>query len=1083
MTSRTDGRRAKLHRFRYTAVAGLLAAALGLAGCDGENLFGGEKGTVSGGPPRITELTMAEQVAEGQPLPVHVKAVAPRGLTKVTVRYSGAVVGEREFPGGMQTDTAAFDLTIQVPGSALGTSLLVEAFATDQSGQVSEIVSRTVTIQVTSGPTVTATATPQSVTPGQSVQVSVSAQDKLDIQTVGYYLLTASGDTVASGSAPGSGLQHQATFTVAVPGLLGGESLNVIAWATNSAALRGVSSPLALPLVDGVAPDLTFLEPNEGQSYIPGSPIRVRLHLADSATGLAEVRIRGIAFRNFPDTLQNTTPVVRYPEIIVPFPQGPDRPPPADTVLVRNLMPTSDATVEPVYIIAQASDMAGNVRVDTVRVVPGPRVSITSPSGGTTVRVNSNMQVRVEAHDPALGLDSVRLTVSGASTYSRTWAGLGGTRDVREFEELVPIGPVTGMIQITARAWNTVGALGTTPQSVLVTVSEAAAQDTTAPQVLRRFTPPSRVELHDTLRITVQANDGVGSGIRRMGVVVIADPGDGSPAEFFYASSDAFTSPRSGLVEHTFGIRLGEHFSETELSLPRNMSIRAYGYALDDINNCAVGASVEFASLQCSDTMFVGGWDHFHAAGAGAATVVTAVAGHSVRLPGGGRVADAVVDDRNRRVYLSNIENNRVDVFNLGTTSFGTFRRVGSAPWGMTLSIDSTRLYVANSGGTNISSLPVTAGGLGEEIGSERILTPNSVLLDVEFGEVNGRTRYTVTVHDFSDRPQFIAQDTSGTLVYSTVPTPAASDGTIRYVTTVSGVPAVNIMHRGLVTESDNKVALSGVDSVRVVRSTTANDQVVLYGRDRVTGAVVQSAPATLEDAVADLATSANVEMRAGGWDIPAIALSDTTFVASSSDRAWIAFGEGATAPFGRVFICCTRTQVPGEPPILGLSSEISVRDLVNNASERVIGVGLNSNGSLGVARGTLATYFFTGQAGHLGAGELRLQGEFTAGMQNGQGGATLHPAHSEVLESGDEALSFAATSNRSIRIIDSRHFFLRGEIFLRDNVVGPVRAFLPTAAENSGLSAENQIVVKLLAVTEGDNVVVVNVRRKDLQN
>jgi hypothetical protein len=164
------------------------------------------------------------------------------------------------------------------------------------------------------------------------------------------------------------------------------------------------------------------------------------------------------------------------------------------------------------------------------------------------------------------------------------------------------------------------------------------------------------------------------------------------------------------------------------------------------------------------------------------------------------------------------------------------------------------------------------------------------------------------------------------------------------------------------------------------------------------------------------------------------------------------------------------------------LSSEIAVRDLVNNASERVIGVGLNNNGSLGVARGTLATYYFSGRTGNLGAGELRLQGEFRAGMAGGQGGATLHPLHSAILESGDRALSFAATANRSIKIIDSRHFFERGEIFLRDNVVGPVRAFLPTAEENAGLDASNQIVVKLLAVTSGDNVVVINVRRKDLR-
>jgi DNA-binding beta-propeller fold protein YncE len=1064
------------------AVAVLLAAGLGLSACNGDNLFSGGTGRLIDGPPLVIQVSLPDDAPEGQQVDIRLRAFAPRGLDKVTVRYRRAVIGEVELNGNMRTDTVTFDFSLLMPPQAADTLLVIETFASDQSGRVSEIRSFALRVRITSAPIVTATAAPGTATPGGSLDLRVSAQDKAGLTSIGYYLLKSNGDTIRSGSIAASGTRQDMTFTIAVPTALQDSVLGIIAYAINSVQLRGVAAPLALAVVDQDPPSLSFLDPRPGQSYTAGSPIRVRLQVTDSASGLAEVRVRGVSFRNYPDSLQNATPVVRYPEIVVPFPQGPDRPPPMDTVLVRDLLPNADQTVEPVFIIAQARDRAGNIRVDTVRLVPGPRVTILSPSPGATVRIDSNMQVRLQAFDPAVGLDSVKLHVTGATTSTQVWRNLGGTREEREFDPIIAIGPSTGVIQIRAEAWNTSGALGITPQAVLVTVSEQLALDTVPPLVLRRVTPPARMELTDSLRVTVQGNDGVGSGIRRLGVVVVAQPDDGQPAQVFYRSSEVFEPARSGVVERTLGIHLGERFTETMLKFPRNVALQVQAYAVDADGNCAVAVGTEFATRPCTDSIFANGQMHYRSTAATPTNNTMVVAGRSVKLPGGGRIADAAVDGRNRRIYLSNIQNNKIDIFDLATNTFAPHRLVGAAPWGMTISTDTARLYVANSGGTNISVLPIGPSGLGAE--NDRLLTPNVLLKDLKFDVVDGFSRYTVTVHDFSDRPQFIAQDTSGTLVFSTMPTNAARNGTIRYITNTSGVPSVRIMHRRLVNNSENSFALAGVDSLLIVRTIGENDAAIIFSRSRSTGAVVQSQPLPIDAAVAQLQAVADVEIYAGSWDIPRIALGDTTFVANSANRAWIAFGEGAVAPFGRVFICCNRIPVDGGAAILGLSSEVAVNDLVNNASERVIGVGLNNNGSLGVARGMQATYYFSGQHGNLGAGDLRLQGEFTAGMAGGQGGATLHPQHAAVLEQGDRSLSFAATANRSIRIIDSRHFYLRGEILLRDNVVGPLRAFMPAAAENGGLppSHEDYIVVKLLAVTAGDNVVVINVRRKDLQ-
>src|SRR5205085_7765335 len=59
------------------------------------------------------------------------------------------------------------------------------------------------------------------------------------------------------------------------------------------------------------------------------------------------------------------------------------------------------------------------------------------------------------------------------------------------------------------------------------------------------------------------------------------------------------------------------------------------------------------------------------------------------------------------------------------------------------------------------------------------------------------------------------------------------------------------------------------------------------------------------------------------------------------------------------------------------------VRDLISNTAERVIGLGLNLDGSLGVARGNQAYYFNS---------SLRLQGVVAAGSPTG--GVAMHPGN-----------------------------------------------------------------------------------------
>src|SRR5690606_191815 len=147
------------------------------------------------------------------------------------------------------------------------------------------------------------------------------------------------------------------------------------------------------------------------------------------------------------------------------------------------------------------------------------------------------------------------------------------------------------------------------------------------------------------------------------------------------------------------------------------------------------------------------------------------------------------------------------------------------------------------------------------------------------------------------------------------------------------------------------------VDSLKVYKVDHADDAVEIW--DHVPGfahdpdSVIYSGMTTIATAVNNLrAQGSDVFARRGTWNIEGLSMSDTTFLAASGDRGWVAFGEGATAPTGRIIMWNAATR--------STSSDISIIDLISNASERVLGLGLNRNGTLGVARGRQAVYFFT---------------------------------------------------------------------------------------------------------------------------
>jgi hypothetical protein len=1066
-------RRNRLQR-RWAGMAAVLAlSATTLYGCAGDNLFSGPNAKLSQVPPVVTGIEAPFAVAEGGRLDVRVTVFAPVGTSKIDIRFSRAVTGEQSFTIDSRADTASATAVLQIPAEALDSILVIDATATDKLGRVSEVLSRTVRISDTSAPVVTAVLNPNRASMGDTVRLRITARDNAGLYSVGYALLNQAGDTLLPAvMSPANGTAIDTTFIVVLPEGWRPMAATVVGIALNSARLRGVSTPAQLTVVDLLPPTVRILTPLNGESYPLTDSLFVRVHVADSG-GVAEVRLRGVAIRR--DSLQNTVVVARFAEKVVPF-TGPLAAPPRDTTIVRYLVPTPVDVSESVYIVAEAKDLAGNTRADTVRIIDGPRILVTAPSNNVTVGLDRTLVVNLSAIDRVAGIDSIRLVATGVVGTTVTLRNLGGV-EVVDTSVVINTGPTTGVISLQPEVWNRSGVRGSGPV-VRVNVSSADVLDTEAPTVARQVISTERIELTDSIRITVRATDGSGSGIRRMGTVVVVIPDtDELPRHTFYRVSEEFNPPLAGTPQRVFSISLADVYSEIQTTFPRRITVQVHAFAIDGAGNCGATVGNQLTRLPC-DTVAPG---FYSARGATPALLqVTAIKGKSVQLPGGGRIADVLVDAPRRRVYLSNIQNNKVDVFQLGADTFAVTSvltgrgLVGAAPWGLAMNTRNDSLYVANSGGTNISVLPLDGDNYMREDKPRRIPTANVVLFDVSMTQSNGFTRYDTRLHDFSDRPQFLAQHASGLLLYSTLPTAAARNGTLRYVD-LNGESY--LLHRGAIKLAENAMAVAYLDSLRVVRYAEASDRVVLFDRHRISNVPISSDTLPMDSAVADIKMKgSDIEAFAGTWDLPAVGMGDTTYVAISANKRWIAFGEGAKAPFGRVFLCCNITE--GIPKRIGLVNEIGVQDLVNNAAERVFGLSLNSDGTLGAARGSSASYFFNR--------ELRLQGEFRTGMAGGAGGVALHPLSAGYPNTAsDNSLAFVASGQRSIKIVDTWHFYERGEIQIRDKVVGPVRAVQPSPLENGNRSPSdpNYIVMKLVAVTEGANVVVVNVRRKDISN
>jgi hypothetical protein len=809
----------------------------------------------------------------------------------------------------------------------------------------------------------------------------------------------------------------------------------------------------------GAAPEVEIQDPRgDSLSARPvGDSVLVRARIQAGA-GISEVTFDGFSLRGDPD-LGTQEEVSRFESKTVTLEST------TDTVISRYLLPTEDEVPEAAFIEVKATDADGEEGADTVRLIlGGPSVQLLDLEEGQQIQSGLGLNLATVVTDPQ-GIIEVSFDLQGIVDTTLVRVLPTPVDSIRVDTTLAIPAGASGALSVAAVARNTVDISGGAgPLGVSVVTGGAA--DQTPPQVRLQFTALQSLELKDSLSIQVVAQDNPqGSGLVEMGYTVRAvsvSRGD----TLVQTDFTTFTPPRTGTLSREFRVPI---FNVDSLALPDTLIYEATAFALDQSGNCAAAVGDEPQSLDCevvAGALFAEGRT-------GSRLQRPHVSGRTVLLPEGGQIVDAAVDYDRRNLFLSNFSRNRVEVFRLGSETFGTPIRVGSEPWGLAFNRAQDSLWVANSGGTNFSVVDLATE---LEMDSVRFLTPDVALFEAELNEDDGTYSFFflpgVGSEAFSDRPQFVAVDSFGSLIYSTRTTPAGDLGTARKAFYPTGGERSEVkifIDPTDAEDTENFWAFAHIDGIGGGDGNiTLFDHVPGFPNDVITGSAdirLGQFPVTAADALR--AQGSDVLMvPSARWNTASLGYRDTTYVSASGDGGWVAIGEGGASPLARVLMY---RAAPGDAT--NISGGIEVTDLLNNAAEQVLGLGMNHDGTLTVVRGIQAAYFISP--------DLRLQGQTSIPLATSGSGAAMHPLHADVRTLQNPAggyrpdthLAFVGTGERTIDVIDTQGFLRIGRVAIRDVITGPLRAVLPFPGDNAGFQCQTQPVTDQAGTIIGDAV------------
>jgi hypothetical protein len=1105
-----------------TAVA--MSSVLAIGACEGENLFsvpgqGGRAGADARAPevnitvPRGDTLSGAA-LMDSVLVSVHLKdgvgvrsvrlyglslrGDASLGTQQVVQRYAEKTVA---LPAGVK-DTTLTRYLMSVGDTARGSSLVIVE-ASDSAGNMT---ADTASLAV-GGPSVELPGFLEgaTVSAGANLTATIRAADPRGVNRLG---LEISGSVKAQvlKTLGTSALSAQLDTAIFLPDTASG-TIFVTATGRNTLGVVERSPAFRLFVADQKPPVTTIIVPR-GDS-LSAKP------LGDS------VRMLGQATRG-DKSLGTDTIIQRFVERAITLPAGV-----RDTTISRYLRATPDSTKETAQIMVIAADSAGNQSLASVNLIlGGPDVRILDIVNGQSIQAGLGLSARILAKDPQ-GIIQVRVSITGAFDTTIV-TPISPPRDSLVLDTVVAVpANAVGPLLITASARNSLDVAGQDgPLGMLVI--PAGVGDTIRPVLKHGSTAPERMEIQDSITIEVTGTD-LGGGVAQAGYTVLGiSPTRGDT--LIRADSASFSPPRTGTVTKFFKVGA---FNVDSLALPDTLVYEVTTWLKDAQGNCSASVGLDsLVALPCA-TLPTG---QIAAQGrTGQRVTRSVVAGKTVRLPVGGKIMDAAVDTMRRKLFLSNILQNQIEVFNLQTEKFGKAIGVGAEPWGLAFTRDQDSLWVANSLGTNLSVVNLDTE---QEVDQDRFLTPDVLLFDVELKSGDAGVQYIIRplpqpeTPSFTDRPQYVAVDSFGNIIYSTKTSTIGDYGTARkgffspgwarseaklFVEHANFEPTEDFWALAHIDAISSTVDTLSVDSLGV--ATIAGviqliDHLPGFPDSIITGVARSSDGDAVNIAAAELISKGSDIFIAAGtkWNIQSMAFLDTTYVAASGDGGWVAVGEGGASPAGRVLAYQAKPTVQ-----TGLSRWMQVANLLENPSEEVRGIGLNYDGTLGVVRGRFAAYFITPE-------DLILQGGTEIENSTLGSGATLHPLHangSTVTRRGeyrpDTHLAFVASGNRTVDIIDTWRFKRVGRIYTRDIITGPLRAVLPFPEDNAGyacstipvtdkrgtpigdairiyngesfispiapdgITEDRCVVIKLFAPTSGGGVVVIDVRKADV--
>lgn len=735
-----------------------------------------------------------------------------------------------------------------------------------------------------------------------------------------------------------------------------------------------------------------------------------------------------------------------------------------------------------IMIVGRATDGAGNFAEDTLFIflsnVQALRVILVSPQTGALASQGGGIPVDIIAVQNT-GISKVGFLVSPRTSVSDPTTPpidsiiyTAPLADSVEFVDTLIVLPTTGTFNVVGFAEDSAGRRGFT--NVVTVTIQSAANDVTKPTVDHSIA--ARVEVDDT--VTVRATDA--SPIAWIGFRVDTN---GVLLRF-----DTVNVAAGNLTDVTRRFSLGLQGLNP---LPHTIVVKGYACDAAAARNCDYTNTSTL--LPTAPVPFRGGPARSIS---GLIDTVIVVAGVTVPLPFGGRIADAIFNANDSSLYLTNPDLSRVEIFQVANTSFvaAGIPTAGPQPWGIalwprdTLGNYGDSIVVANSGGTELSIIDVRPG--------VRRLAWRQDLPDFlieTYRILVAPLREEINVFDVSDRPQYVAtvcRVTSGSpncnadsvfAIYSTTPTlssssPFSGRATLRMEKLKNTQDTLQLFsHLFWELAGDSTLTSTSRDTLRVE---------MRRGR-----------PYNQQKVVLSACAGVTIELATFG-------LGDSTFVRNSGNFTHAFVGEGGniTTQFARVVGYTTKAdllhgnptarQCATDPGYFGFTADsgdndrdkgvtpaIDVSDFISVTGVTIRAIATNFNGGTNLVHADSIYFLDEGlklkgtACSEAVPGSGCLLGTFGMDMNYNHAFAAGSPGTPTFGGPGNPAdrISFAARPDGNIDVFDTFFYGRIATIPVRDAIIGPLRVARNAANTRQwlfGVTANGVVMVQLPVIT-----------------